>query len=167
MPPLAFSVFALLAACGGSGSDDDGDEGSEIDAGGGSGPDAAAGTADIGAPCSPASPDSCPLDTPVCVVISETATAGFCTVPCGVTPPGTGGEQPDPPAGGDGICMTAYGDGSATPSCAIVFEPEDGMVPWACGLACGETPDGNFGTCPSNLTCVQNDPAQNGFCLPP
>lgn len=156
--PLVLALHAALAACGPS------VDGGQID-GGPDGPDGAVGTAEIGIPCT-VEPPSCPSDTPICVVTSEASTDGFCSVPCGMTPPGTGGEQPEPPAGGNDICEDAYGEGSATAACSVVFAEEEGRVPWACGLACGQTPDFDFGTCPSNLACMQGDPTRNGFCLP-
>ena len=158
---LLLAVLAASATACGPSATRDGDAGAEVDAA----PPDAASTGGLGAPCTRAVP-ACPSDYPTCVLLSDTVNDGFCSRDCGTSPVPTDGTPPAPPASGRAICEAGY-EGLASPACAVVFEPEDGVHPWACGLACGETPMGDFGTCPGNLTCVQGNPDRNGFCLPP
>jgi hypothetical protein len=150
------ALAALAAACGPA------SNAGLVDAG--AGPADAAAASGLGAPCTREDP-SCPSDYPDCVFLSESATDGFCSRSCGTSPVPAPGSEPAPPPDGQELCEEGY-EGSARAACAVMFAPEDGLVPWACGLACGSTPEGNFGTCPDNLTCVQDDPDRNGYCLP-
>lgn len=147
---LAFSLLLMsAAACGG---DDDGV--SVVDGGGGSG-DGGGAVGQIGARCT--MDIRCPSDLPICAVLSEGATEGFCTKECGVAP-----SDQMPPAGGNAVCQDGYA-GPATAGCVLTFPPLDnGMFPWGCALACG----GQFGTCPDNLECVVME-GDAGFCFPP
>ena len=145
---LAFSLLLIsAAACGG---DDDGV--SVVDGGGGGSDGGAAGQ--VGARCT--MDIACPTDLPICAVLSDGATEGFCTKECGLSP-----DDATQPAGGNAVCQAGY-SGTATPGCVVSFPPRDGMVPWGCALACG----GQLGTCPDNLECIvmQGDA---GFCFPP
>lgn len=160
LAPLACLLLALLAAPACGGDDDDG--GSSVDAGP---PDGGAATGGgIGARC--AEGVACPADAPTCVVLSADATEGFCTKECGTTPEPPAGTDPTPPEGGTAMCQAGYA-GTATPGCVFTLQAEGGNLPWACGLACGQTSEGDFGTCPSNLSCVQQAADQIGLCLPP
>jgi hypothetical protein len=165
---LALSLLALFTApaCGASGSDG----GAEVDGGetpdGGGIADAGAGTSNLGVSCDPTVMQSdCPPDVPLCLAVSAAATEGFCSKPCALTPQPDGG-MPVPPMDSHAICGQGYSASSATPACSFFLEPEMGMIPWACGLACGQTATRNFGDCPANLTCTQEDPERNGFCFP-
>jgi hypothetical protein len=151
---LAVSALAALAsACGPAANAGFGD-GGPVDGAAASG---------LGAPCTRADP-TCTADYPDCILLGD-ATDGFCSRSCGTSPAPPSGGEPTPPPDGEALCEEGY-EGTARATCAVVFEPEDGVVPWACGLACGSTPAGEFGTCPDNLTCVQDEPERNGYCLP-
>jgi hypothetical protein len=108
----------------------------------------------------------CPTSDPICTSLGG---AWFCTESCGTGPCATGGSagssscfgtgsnQPQPPSGGDAICMSQSSSG--TPVCGL-YGPGPGSgnmaVAWACGILCGTSGSNNFGTCPTGLTCTQN-----------
>jgi hypothetical protein len=152
---LACSLLLIsAAACGGD------DDGVEVVDGGGSGADGGGVAGQIGVSCTMEMP--CPGDLPVCAVLEEGATAGFCTKVCGTSPVPPMGMMPVPPAGGNATCQAGY-TGTATAGCVLTFPPDNqGNLPWGCALACGAT----FGTCPDNLECVVMK-GEDGFCFPP
>src|SRR5688572_25706510 len=139
---FAFLVLAVLAACGG---DDDGDGGTGVDAA------PVGGDQVLGAFCDPQ--NNCPAQAPLCITVGENPTSGFCSVGCGTSE----NNMTPPPAESHAACE-AINESDATPACAAPLQPENGVTPWVCALACGETPEGDFGDCPGNLTCQQEDP---------
>lgn len=153
-------VALALSACGGD--DDGGGAGAQVDAGA-SADGGAGGSVDseaLGIRCTEEEP--CPDTTPICATVGENPSEGFCTRGCAVTP-----SPDDLPGQEDHLqCVPGYG-GEATPACAAPSDPQNGMTPWLCALACGPTTQVDFGTCPDNLVCDQPNPEQNGFCLPP
>ena len=160
---LALLASLTLAACGG---DDDGDGGGDGDGtadaapGGGAdagAPDAAPGAV-MGEACDPANPD-CPEAYPDCIAF-EQGGPGYCTKTCG-----SGGGTP--PEGGDEICEDGY-TGDATAACLVSVQPQGGPQTWYCGLACGMAGRTDFGTCPEDLTCDDEDPKDlmSGLCKP-
>ena len=94
--------------------------------------------------------------------------AGVLGQSCNATTPAPPeGEDPMlPPQESHDACREGY-TGDAVPACAAPLAAMNGIVPWACVLACGDTPAGAFGTCPGNLACEQPDLELNGFCFPP
>lgn len=153
-------VMAIAPACGGD--DDGGDDGVDIDGGGGQA-DAAVASAGLGVACGP--DVECAADTPRCLTRSG-ASEGFCSKECATAPAPPGGEEPPlPPMENQVMCRDGY-SGPGTPFCAAPL-PEDGSITWLCILACGDTPMFDFGECPGNLVCVQDDPTVNGYCFPP
>jgi hypothetical protein len=109
----------------------------------------------------------CPMSDPICT--SLTGTKYFCTEGCGYGPCGSGGtfgssscgggsQQPQPPSGGDAICMQQKSQTTGTPFCALFGDgPNAGSaIAWACAITCGTLGSANLGTCPTNLTCVSN-----------
>jgi hypothetical protein len=160
---LALALM-IVPACGG---DDDDVNIVDGGGGGGSGDDAGAGggAGVLGQSCNATTP--CPDSMPVCLTVGQGATEGFCSKGCATTPAPPEGEDPMlPPQESHDACREGY-TGDAVPACAAPLAAMNGIVPWACVLACGDTPDGAFGTCPSNLACEQPDPELNGFCFPP
>lgn len=117
----------------------------------------------------------CPTADPQCT--SLTGTKWFCTEGCGYGSCGSGGtfgsssctqgtNQPAPPSGGNAICAMQAASTTATPVCALFGDgPNAGSaVAWSCGLACGMNGSANYGTCPSNLSCVDFTGKTYGFC---
>ncbi len=107
----------------------------------------------------------CAEDTPRCLTRSGAA-EGFCSKQCATAPvPPAGMEPPLPPKENQVMCRDGY-SGPGTPFCAAPLE-ESGNITWLCIVACGDTPMFDFGECPANLVCVQDDPTVNGYCFPP
>jgi hypothetical protein len=107
----------------------------------------------------------CAADTPRCLTRMG-ASEGFCSKECATAPvPPDGTDPPLPPQENQSRCSDGY-SGPGTPFCAAPLE-EEGSLTWLCILACGDTPMFDFGECPGNLICVQDDPTVNGYCFPP
>jgi hypothetical protein len=160
--PLLAIVMAVALACGGGG-DDDGVDVPDGGGGGGGEADAAVASAGLGVSCGP--DVECAADTPRCLTRTG-ATEGFCSKECATAPVPPGGEEPPlPPKENQAKCRDGY-SGPGTPFCAAPLE-EEGSITWLCILACGDTPMFDFGECPGNLICVQDDPTVNGYCFPP
>ncbi len=176
---VAVGAGATVVACGGSSSPNKTPDAKVfkdakvfMDAPGGS---SAAG---IGAACGNGSGNAslCPTADPICT--SLTGSAWFCTEGCGYgscatggtfgssSCQGTGSSQPMAPSGGTAICQQQAGTTTATPVCALYSDgPNAGSaIAWACGLACGTNGSANYGTCPSNLACVDFTGKTYGFC---
>ncbi len=170
MVVISVAAGATIIACGGSSTPKKPDAKvfhdapAQMDApgsGGGSG---------IGKSCGSGSANmaACPSSDPICT--SLTGQQFFCTEGCGYGSCAAGGTygssscgmngsaQPAPPSGGDTICMQQKPQTTATPLCALYGDgPNAGSaIAWACALVCGTAGSSSFGTCPSNLSCVQN-----------
>lgn len=156
---LVASVFvgSALVACGG---DDGGGGGGTVDA-----PqqidapmiDAPTAMAEgLGKRCDQMTP--CPSSAMICALLNGAGSPGFCTLSCGSGPVPAMGQDPTPPMGGDAICMgaTPAPPGGGTPACALTGTAMNNMLPWACGILCGDVMGTQLGGCPGGLTCVSN-----------
>jgi hypothetical protein len=112
--------------------------------GGGSSSSGSAGGSGLGAPCDTT---ACPPSATQCAQVSGTGT--FCTLSCG--------EGASPPAGGDGICLDA-GATTGTPACVLTTPSDAGASVYffSCGLLCGSMNGMEYGSCPSQLACMNN-----------
>jgi hypothetical protein len=147
-------VVALLAACGSSSKSNPdaahNDAKVYMDAPAADAPNAAA--MGLGKVCDQAT--ACPTTGATqCVGVSMTATHGFCTLPCGMTP----STSMTPPANGDAMCTAAMpASPQGTPACAIHGPAMSNKFTWYCVLACGTLSGQNLGQCPGGLTCMSN-----------
>ena len=150
---LAFVSLVTIAACGGG--DDDGGGGRadslpRVD--GIETPDSPPAAEGLGQTCSPAA--ACPAGAPQCIAVDgETATDGFCTLPCGDNSSGT--LMPD-----HTICQGAYAGTGGVASC-ILADNVEAPTAFFCGFLCGSgTTPADAGACPTGLSCTLNlDPA--------
>jgi len=173
---------ATIVACGGSSAPKKPDAKVFKDGPGSQQMDAPSGTNSLGKICTSGSsgdPSLCTTADPDCTSVGG---PWFCTESCGFGPcapggtpgsanclcngsgcpnNGSNGAYPQPPSGGDAICMQQKAGNPGTPVCGLFGPAGSGAsagsaIAWDCAVLCGSAGSQNFGTCPSGLTCSNN-----------